>query len=507
MEDKKLLLKRTLVPAITAIMIVGNTISSYAVTLPSVSITSGQIEERTELEKGVDRVFGIKEDNQSRYGCLYSDGAGNHVSTPTLYTALRNEETVKILNQDIDKLKEYGESTFKDLAGHWSASYVVLPIYFKVLSGYEDNTVRPDNTITGGEVEKVIVTAYEGEDGKRSKGAWYWKYYSLGLKGYTYRDLGIDSEYFNKEMRRCEIAYILANYVSGGTSYNADISVLDKYKDIDVSKVRESSGNYEEEQSLMRDGYIPERYIKAIAYLVDVGVLQGREEDGTWYMDILEPVKRSEVFTMIVKSCEETERYEVGQFREDIGVEYEVEQATTPATTPSNDGWSDWGDDSFDGDRELLAARGETYEEYMARDNITARYDDPTRPRLKAGDTFIAEDGTAYVLEIGPSGVLGEGLPIATDLGRQTTVKGRTATITNGYMPGDHTFGWVCEGVSTGGQHYYVNPITGEGHWEHEWAGILAHTRPTEPGTPGQYSDDGNWYFSGSTNEWHFIAW
>ena len=416
----------------------------------------------------------------------------------TLYTCIHNNIQVSIT--------ENPATMFKDISGkEWFTSYLQAPIHFGVLSGYEDNTLRPDNNITCAEVAKVMASTFENDTDKRSK-VWYAKYYNRVAKGFTYTDLDINDEYFGREMTRCEIAYVIANYVSGGNGYTADLSSLSPFADCGLIGM-DDDGTMSKDIEIINAGYIPSRYAKALAYLVDKGVFEGYEDEvtGVRTLNPTGKVTRAEVFTLLVKLCKATPSYNYGQFTGNINIEY-IEDEQTPVQTqkPSTPSHSS-NSGAFDGDKELINGGITSYDEYMARENITARWDDPSRPRLKAGDTFIAEDGTAYVLEMGPSGVLGEGLPIATDLGRQTTVKGRTATVKDRFKPDDHTFGWIWEGLSTGSRTYLVNERTGEGHWDLEWEKIRQNTRPTGTGVDGQYSEDGNWYYSEMFSEWSFF--
>lgn len=425
----------------------------------------------------------------------------------TLYTCIYNNIQVSIT--------ENPATMFKDISGkEWFTSYLQAPIHFGVLSGYEDETLRPDNNITCAEVAKVMASTFENDTDERSK-VWYAKYYNRVAKGFTYTDLDINDEYFGREMTRCEIAYVIANYVSGGNGYTADLSSLSAFADCGLIGT-DDDGTMSKDIEIINAGYIPSRYAKALAYLVDKGVFQGYEDEvtGVRTLNPTGKVTRAEVFTLLMNLCKATPSYNYGQFTGNMNIEY-IEDEQTPVQTPvqtqkpSKPSHSSNGG-AFDGDKELAAADCEPYAEYMARENITARWDDPSRPRLKAGDTFIAEDGTAYVLEMGPSGVLGEGLPVALDLGRSITVKGVTETIYHGFKPSYEAFGWMTmpQGyeLNLSSQTYYVNSRTGEGHWDKEWGLICRNTKPSGTASNGEYSSDGNWEYSEAKGDWIFIG-
>jgi hypothetical protein len=130
------------------------------------------------------------------------------------------------------------------------------------------------------------------------------------------------------------------------------------------------------------------------------------------------------------------------------------------------------------------------------REPMVLRYDDPNRPIAIEGDTFIKPDGTEVVLKIGPSGVLGEGQGVATEIGRA------------------HPNGELIEHGDLGsndqflGQPYYVDDRTGEGHYRREWHQIADYYRTyvlpkiEDPQDYQWYGDyfmyyKGQWYWDG----------
>lgn len=69
--------------------------------------------------------------------------------------------------------------SFKDLDNHWAKEYIILAANNGLISGYEDGTVRPDNTITLAEVSSIISrsfvfkTSNNGIYSKIQQGKWY----------------------------------------------------------------------------------------------------------------------------------------------------------------------------------------------------------------------------------------------------------------------------------------------------------------------------------------------
>ena len=122
----------------------------------------------------------------------------------------------------------------------------------------------------------------------------------------------------------------------------------------------------------------------------------------------------------------------------------------------------------------------------------------------KEGDTVIKEDGTQIVLVMGPHGILGEGQPVAADLGMQTDITRQYTIVKEGNGGvryenyGDYR---DRTGHPMGGQEYFVNRITGEGHWYYEWQAMC--TKPQYEGSfDYQLSADKNFIWDADWEEW-----
>ncbi len=116
----------------------------------------------------------------------------------------------------------------------------------------------------------------------------------------------------------------------------------------------------------------------------------------------------------------------------------------------------------------------------------------------REGDTVIKADGTAVVLKKGPHGILGEGQGVAPDLGLEVPTGGNRRVEAYKVFSGLTDFK-DSTGKSVINQIYYVNKVTGEGHWGSEWMAMTSE--PTTEGTfEYQLSEDKNWIWMGS--EW-----
>ena len=139
---------------------------------------------------------------------------------------------------------------------------------------------------------------------------------------------------------------------------------------------------------------------------------------------------------------------------------------------------------------------------------ITIKEGEVTLRRLaKEGDTVIKADGSSVVLKKGPNGILGEGQGVAADLGA-TTISGMSLeyTVTDynkvkvNFRSGIHFED--STGTQVTNQQYFVNGITGEGHWAKEWQ-ALTKTKPSVDGAFNyQISEDKNFYWSNGLGEW-----
>ena len=134
---------------------------------------------------------------------------------------------------------------------------------------------------------------------------------------------------------------------------------------------------------------------------------------------------------------------------------------------------------------------------------ITIYEGQPRENRLaREGDIFVKADGTQVVLQIGPHGVLGEGQGVAPDVGIMDEV-GQGAHITRSPLTANGKlttgkYGPNSVGKEVSDSQYWVNPLTGEGHWDSEWAVISDYTLPKEQGTEeGEISPDNNYIWDG----------
>ncbi|MBI2634402.1 S-layer homology domain-containing protein [Candidatus Peregrinibacteria bacterium] len=135
---------------------------------PDNDITRGEftkmVMEAFDIEKGSASTTAFS-DVKNHWAAAYADGAKkagliNGYSDGTFKpdAKISRAEAMKILLEATSYEKNAAASGFKDVkAGDWFAVYVNYAVRAKILSGFSDNTFRPLNNMTRGEVAKVIV--------------------------------------------------------------------------------------------------------------------------------------------------------------------------------------------------------------------------------------------------------------------------------------------------------------------------------------------------------------
>ncbi|MDY0235381.1 MAG: peptidoglycan DD-metalloendopeptidase family protein [Gudongella sp.] len=130
-------------------------------------------------------------------------------------------------------------SDFSDIDNHWAKSYIETASSYKTVSGYPDNTFKPNDNIKRIEFIAMIVNSQDLDVRARSR--WeYWgqAYIQTALENdlITYNEYGdMDEDTFNKNITREEMASIVVNaYINSGFSINS----------LDVNKARASLNDF-----------------------------------------------------------------------------------------------------------------------------------------------------------------------------------------------------------------------------------------------------------------------
>ena len=141
-------------------------------------------------------------------------------------------------------------------------------------------------------------------------------------------------------------------------------------------------------------------------------------------------------------------------------------------------------------------------------ERTTLKQTDSKRRGAVDGDTFIKADGTSIKVVKDPkSGVIGANQPVALDMGRETTRVSDIITtekianygeknLEDGSLSVDLGFIWYDDvDTYSGTGEYLYNPKTGEGHTSGDWCAIAESLKPSDKGTEGEerYLGLGGW--------------
>ena len=141
-------------------------------------------------------------------------------------------------------------------------------------------------------------------------------------------------------------------------------------------------------------------------------------------------------------------------------------------------------------------------------ERTTLKQTGPTRRGAVDGDTFIKADGTSIKVVKNPkSGVIGANQPVALEMGREITRVSDIITtekianygekkLEDGSLSVDLGFIWYDDvDTYSGTGEYLYNPKTGEGHTSGDWCAIAESLKPTDKGTEGEerYLGLGDW--------------
>ena len=171
------------------------------------------------------------------------------------------------------------KGTFADVSDHWAKEYIDELVEKGSISGYEDGTFKPDNTITRAEFTKIIVSVFGLSGNSISEysdvpdGAWYSEYIAkASANGVIY---GSDGMFFpNKNITRQDAALIIYRVL--------------KLKNIET-QVGDTFADFEEISDYAKD---------AVAGMSGIGIISGY--DGNFMPN--NNITRAEAATMIART-------------------------------------------------------------------------------------------------------------------------------------------------------------------------------------------------------------
>ncbi|WP_185222560.1 leucine-rich repeat domain-containing protein [Parageobacillus thermoglucosidasius] len=98
---------------------------------------------------------------------------------------------------------------------HWAYEAIQKFVNMNIVSGYDDGTFKPNNTLTEGQFVKIATIALIGDPGESKVGHWAEKYYKVMERKGVLLDGIKDISMRNKKITRGEVAVVLAKLVTG----------------------------------------------------------------------------------------------------------------------------------------------------------------------------------------------------------------------------------------------------------------------------------------------------
>lgn len=191
-------------------------------------------------------------------GGSFGGGGGGGTSTPVIVQPPVSEEPV------IETPKEFTDISSE----HWAYSYINTLTEKKIISGYEDGTFKPDNTVKREEFIKLVAVALNlsgtthTEFSDLPSDAWYTPYVKAAVSAGIINGVNDTTFGTGMELTRADMAVIIARALkldsaNGGDKFLDDNEIPDYAKEAVYILKSEgilsgNNGNYEPKRSLTR---------------------------------------------------------------------------------------------------------------------------------------------------------------------------------------------------------------------------------------------------------------
>lgn len=334
----------------------------------------------------------------------------------------------------------------------WATSFILDAVDLGLVTGYTDGTFKPSQQMTVGEFFVMLCNSYDAllelsdNDGADSyvDGQWYSKFvYAVHKSNLFPVGMNATTEDMTKAITREQAAHFV---------YRAMTTLGGEYKTVqaqpfDTSNIKDYTSINEGQREA-----VVEMYLKGIMSGYSNGEFGPKNE-----------LTRAEL-CVIMLALHDTDRR----------TPYVAPEAP-PLTN------ADYPDAVFNENGQQIITQGTV----------------SMRPQAVEGDIVIDANGNEIILVVGPSGVLGEGQGVAPDLGL-IWPWGTQVRDGNVNTPLDPSYDSL--GNEIGGAYFWVNQITGEGHWASEWSTMATYPGSDVKGTfEGELSSDKNWYWGTTT--------
>ncbi len=158
---------------------------------------------------------------------------------------INRAEFTKIVMGSLDS-NPSGANCFPDVKDEWFAPYVCEAKSKGIISGYDDGTFKPADTINFSEAAKIIVNAYGIQEGQT--GDQWFKPYVTALQGKN--DIPLSVEFFNENVKRdamAEMIYRLKANVSDKATRTYDEVVGDNF--VTVNSCQDLQQRFDEQSA------------------------------------------------------------------------------------------------------------------------------------------------------------------------------------------------------------------------------------------------------------------
>ncbi len=180
---------------------------------------------------------------------------------------------------------------FTDMAGHWAEATVVKLAGMGVISGYEDGTFRPDNTITRAEAASILVRALKLPEASETELA--------------FADKDAIPAWAKKSVAQAAKAGLLKGYpADGGFVFRAQNALTRAELAAIMSRAAAQKGLSQTQPAPAFKDQLPDWAKEAVALAARTGLVSGYP-DGTFRPD--KPVTRAEAASMVLRLLEKIE--------------------------------------------------------------------------------------------------------------------------------------------------------------------------------------------------------
>lgn len=364
-------------------------------------------------------------------------------------SALNIQDQVEQIQQ-----QENAMTDFTDMTGHWAYDYVARMVQDGLFAGTSDTTFSPNDNMSEVQfltvvLRKAFPTELEQYNAQYTS-TWYDGAYRLGLaKG-----------------------IINSSVYGSGADMNRDIT-RERMTDMAIKGLKAMGENTQSNiagvtNSVNDLNKCGDTFKMSMIEAYTMGIIAGKDTDkatGKMNVDPKGTATRAEGATVLYRFA-----YPDARTAPDF---------SEPVTPPSED---------INGPITIYEGQTRT-----------------GRP-AKAGDTFVKADGTKVTITLNKDGVIDPALGIAPDLGLTYTENGVTRTVKDQErVTWVESWGQCLSGADYRGQMYQVNPLTGAGMFEYEWAVYENNNWPNYKGTT-QYEVSADKCFMWVSGDWYSIV-